>query len=197
MKGFYHVVDSFVRDDVPQLIAGHSRLHIIFATYNTVGGYTNGPVKTGKDGLTVEVRGGELEYSKDSNRIFHIGNPVDQMLGLCVMQDDARKAHSKVEPAVIAGEDCEVPSAIFIYGGLSAFSEAVDTAVKAKNASPSSKVFITTCDCNLMEKESRLGQFLKNKTIECVVTTGECGGRAMMRQILEGIVEAWPPAQRG
>ena len=125
---------DFVATGINALIAGAGKVHVLFSTYNNVAHYGSGPVDTGKEGLTIEVRNGDLEYSPAANLVYALGTPL-AAIGAAVMEEDARDAESTLEAAIaieaIEPKDGGTLIAV-VYAGLSAFDEAVDFAHRIK-----------------------------------------------------------------
>ena len=188
---FTHEPD-FVSGGIKPLIDGVRKLHVLFATYNTVAGYRSGPVQTGRDGLTIQVQNGNLVYSPLTDLIW-LG-PHDPLgkLGAQIMDAEGRAAQKMVESSlqIETGESAEFIAVI--YAGLSAFDEALAMGRKIKAERPKSKVVIVTCDCAIERKAQTLNPLLQNKEIEAVVVTNTCGGRQTMRSILDGVMSQWP-----
>jgi hypothetical protein len=185
---------DFVATGINALTANTKELHVLFSTYNCVAGYGDGPVNTGKEGLTIEVRNGDLEYSPVADLVYALGTPL-AAIGAAAMEEDARDAEATLE-AAIAIEAIESKDngtlIVVVYAGLSAFDEAVAFARRIKQSQPGAKVVVVTCNCDLRYKEPVLEPMLQDKELEAVVVTPECGGRGTMRDILEGFVAAWP-----
>jgi hypothetical protein len=170
---------DFLSTGVNALVAGHEKLHVLFATYNAVAGYKSGTVETGKDGLTIQVQNGNLSYSPLTDLVYCVGTPLHKVganmeMSLKIEQPDAT--------AFLA----------VVYAGLSAFNEAVALARKIKDDRPDAKIVITTCDCMLDDKSRTLSPLLQRKEIDAAVVTTICGGHDTMRDILEKVIEVWP-----
>ncbi len=186
----FYQVPEFVSTGIPALINGTNRLNVLFATYNTVNGY-DGDVDTGKDGLSIKVQSGHLEYSPFVLPALMAPDPSMRSLGSITMREQGRQVQRELESSLKI-ETQEGEFLAIVYAGLSAFSEAVEMARKIKADNPTAKIVITTCDCDIRHKTHTLTPMLERKEIEAVVVTGMCGGRGMMHDILEGIVRAWP-----
>ena len=184
-------VDDFLSHGVPQILAGVEKLHVLMASYNSVGDHESGPVNTGRDGLSITVQNGNLEYSDMTNLIFS-SNPIQMALGSWVMHREGEMAQVKVESALQVEVPDQVPFVAFVYAGVSAFEKAVQMAKEVKRKHPTSKVIVTTCNCDLGMKARTLQPMLDSKEIEAVVVTPWCGGHEMMDQILRRLVEVWP-----
>lgn len=173
------------------LIVGADRLHVLFVTYNNVAGYESGPVDTGKDGLTIQVQNGDLEYSPMTNLVYLIGTALAE-IGSQAMDAEAQAAQATLESQLIVEPQDNARLLAVIYAGLSAFDEAVSFARAVRRDHPTAKIVIVTCDCNLRHKQQVLEPILASGEIESVVATFECGGRATMRRILNQVMSDWP-----
>jgi len=182
---------AYVATGINDLIANTNRVHVLFATYNNVADYGSGPVDTKKEGLTIQVQNGDLEYSPITDLVFLFGTPFVE-IGGAAMDKEARDAQSALEAslAIEHGEDASLIA--IVYAGLSAFDEALDFGRRVKKDQPTAKVIIVTCNCHMDHKGPALEPLLQNKELEAVIVTDECGGRRTMRGLLEGFVTAWP-----
>ena len=183
--------DEFIATGIGPLIAGAERLHVLFATYNNVAAYENGPVETDKDGLTIQVQNGNLEYSPTADLIYFIGTPLGE-IGSQAMRSEARAAQSELESKLKIEAQKNASFLAVIYAGLSAFDEAIEMARKVKQEYVASKVVIVTCDCDFGRKHRTLDPMLASGQIDTVVETYECGGFATMRDILRATINSWP-----
>ena len=183
--------NDFLAQGVDTLIAGNEKLHVLFATYNTVEGYDSGSVQTHKDGLTIQVQNGNLHYSSLTDLTFFVGTPLAD-IGAEIMDQEARAVQEDVESSLHIERHQDATFLAVVYAGLSAFREAVEMARKIKRNNPNAKIVLTTCDCVLSDKSDTLSPMLQKKEVDAVVVANRCGGRETMHDILEKIVEVWP-----
>lgn len=181
-----------IATDIPALMVGADKLHVVLATYNEVFGYKDGAVETGKDGLTISIQSGHLSYSQLVLPSLLSGHFELMRLGSKMMDTEGREAQSKLESTfTIEGQPGDM-FLVIIYAGLSAFDEAIEMARKAKRNNPTAKVIVVTCDCELRKKTYTLRPMLDSREIDSVVVDRECGGRGAMKTILEGVINMWP-----
>lgn len=182
---------DFVATGINALIANTDRLHVLFATYNNVAHYESGPVDTKNDCLTIQVQNGDLDYSPITDLVYLLGTPL-AAVGGAAMEEEARDAQSALEASLAIEYKENTLFIAVVYAGLSAFDEALDFARSVKKDQPAAKVVIVTCNCDLGHKDRVLEPLLQSKELDAVIVTYECGGRATMRDVLEGFMAAWP-----
>lgn len=191
---------DFLENGITKFIEGKDNLHVLFATYNSVDRYENGPISTGKSGLTIQVQNGNLCYSRTTIGMAFASLAIPKLTQdhqivrqlASDMNQEAQTAQAELYSHLEAGvPGNNTPLLAIIYGGLSAFDDAVTMAQNIKRDNPNTSVILTTCDCMLNEKESKLQPLLANQEIQEVVVTPFCGGRNMMREILETIMAKW------
>jgi hypothetical protein len=182
---------DFLTVGLPTVLAGIKRLDVLSVTYNNVAGYESGPVETGKEGLGIQVQNGNLHYSPLTDLVYS-GNLMVARIGSEAMDEEARAAQVELESSLRIGTTEDASFLAVVYAGLSAFDEAVAFARKVKKDNPAAKVAVVTCDCDLTRKARSLVPMLRDKELDAVVVTSECGGRATMRDILQKIVSDWP-----
>lgn len=184
-------LDEFLSTHLRRFVEGKKELKVLFATYNNVAHYDSGEVRTGKKGLTIEVRNGNLDYSPESSMIF---SPIlsQAFTGMRIMQNEAGEAQSTVESSVNIDPKDAADLVAVIYVGLAAFDQAVSMARRIKQENPAARIILTTCDCDTEGKAERLSPLLENKEIDAAVVDSDCGGRGMMEKILKKFIECWP-----
>lgn len=184
---------DFLVSGLRPYLEGTQRLHVLFATYNNVRMHESGPVETLKDGLTIQVQNGNLDYST-----FAVFGPLSSNFAvsrLALDQGDveARAAERAMKSSLSLEREENAPLLAFVYAGASAFREAFDTAAGIKRDNPGSRVVVLTCDCNLEWKEHDMQPRISDGEIDQMIVTRECGGRDGMRLILDSVVEQWQP----
>jgi hypothetical protein len=189
-------VKRFLLFELLGMLAGQQRLHVLFATYNGVIDYDTGDVPTGKKGLTIWVQCGDLAYSWDNLMVACSADPLFAMRGEKLLKGQAEKAVAIVEKGLNLKPEAGVPVLAFIYSGLNGFDKAVALAGKIKLDNPDARVVVTTCDCDISTKTSVLDGMQARGEIDAAVYTTMCGGREMMREILDRVIKVWPTSVR-
>lgn len=183
--------DHFFSTVLPGLVVGLPRLHALFATYNTVEGFSDGVPST-KPGLSIQVQEGQLEYSPGTDLVY-LPDPFLARIGSMIMDEEARVAQQVLESKLeICKPSEDTPFIAFVYAGLSAYREAIAMAQTIRQSHAAAKIVVVTCDCMLYDKERILKPLLEKKEIDAVVVTSQCGARDFMADIVRQLVHIWP-----
>lgn len=202
MGRMFRSPEAFLRERLPEILGGRTKLGALFATYNSILDYPNGVVTTGKPGLTVLVQSGHLEYSQASYAALffgerHLGHPFGDfvgMMGVQMQHQEAVAAQASVVQQLGGVRTAlgDAPVFAVIYAGLSAFDESVAFARALRQDIPHAHVVVVTCDCDASRKEVALTRALDSGDIEDAVFTNGCGGYGTMREVLDALITAWP-----
>lgn len=200
---WYISVEDFLRQELPKLIAEKRTLNALFATYGQVESYQSGPVNTGRIGLNIVVQAGNyvttdsiLKASSASLSLALAGDLEGSHAISEASRQPAISAQANLTSEVAGAlekEECQDFLAI-VYAGLSAFEQALEFAQKIKK-NAAANVAVLTCNCNLFRKSVALVPLLLSKELSHVIVTPACGGVRQMKEILEGLINAWPLKQ--
>lgn len=204
----YEDLVMFFAHGLPSLLAGLTRVHALFVTYNSVDGYAPGKVAVPKEGLTVEIHCGNLEYVSASMMMVKMADSamVDYSMkkrddlkraGTDAMFAQAAGAQQAVERAVqksitTAGQDMTILAVVYV--GIGAYHEAVAYIERLHDDFPGCKVLVVSCNCRLDLKRPKFEELLAAGRIDQVMITPECGGEKTMAQVLEALINLWPVA---
>lgn len=193
-------VSEFLQNILPRLIAGKTVAHAVFTTYNAVSGYKDGAVVTGKPGLSAEVYSGGYSppltatlsaiKAMSRNELRVAESIINEESGLAGMAQHIVEQSMKENSALEFQRSGQLFSVV--YAGLHAFEEAIDFSCKFKREHPASYVVVLTCDCDIERKKGELQPHINLKELDVVVVTRKCGGYSDMRDLLEGLIAAWP-----
>jgi len=195
----YSSTIDFIDSGLSKLTAGEQiPLQAIFATYNAVDGYGDGPVESGKHGLNINIQAGY--YIADINDIIMLGASIEGEAPKCIGRSAAQ--HIRDESSAAQHNVCVNVNSLdilqqanifaLVYAGFSAFQEALDCAAHIKKENNDATVIILTCDCDIDRKSKILDEYVDSDNITDYVVTHMCGGRGDMSEILEALIKQWP-----
>lgn len=177
-----------------KLIDPKKPLHAMFATYNSISGYPDEIVKTGKQGLSIVTQCGHMgpsSFQQLGNMIlFAMSDNVTPILQQ--MENRANEAKQILQKL----DDKPTPSdtqllAVF-YAGFSAFNAVLDIAKTHKRENPLSTILIVTCNCSEYDKHHTLTNAKNRDEITDFLITNECGGDETMSKIITELIAFWP-----
>ncbi len=176
------------------LLKDSNELHVHFATYKEC----NSIYQNDIPGLTVTVTSGDMEpYS-----MFHLAGVLSNdsrinNIAVNEMETMGREAQSVVSGNIFRDLDTnDKPLMVVIYGGLTAFDEALDMAKDLKSKQPQAVVIMVTCDCEPQMKRRQMTPLLEDNTLSAVVETYMCGGRRTFRSIMEAVITQFPEIKK-
>jgi hypothetical protein len=192
---------------IPAMIAGLPSLDAVFVTYKTVTGRAAGVVPTDDPSLRISIASGDHPYSLDVLRLCAMGLAIEGSgighafpelravggagIELGNREADAAQAIAERRLATATPIPSDAPTIIVVYAGVSAFERAVTFTSRLRGALPRANVVVVTCDCEMRSKERTLQPMLDAGELRAVVTTPQCGGRDVLREILDAIVGGW------
>ncbi len=175
---------QFIREQLPELMKGHTSFRVLLATYNDLGMEVDDALKCLGRGLEVTTRAGNLEYSPQE-----VLNALSPPAALKRMEHEASAAQSVVERAI--RQDATCYDLAIVYIGLTAFDRSLKYAVGLKKYGKASNVVVLTCDCDLKTKETKLVSSVDSHLISSAISTKWCGGQCELTNITVGIVAQW------
>lgn len=67
VRGYFYPAHFYIQV-LPDLLLGKDRLHVLLVSKDGVGDFADGPLDTGREGLSVHVQTGSLAYPEDELR---------------------------------------------------------------------------------------------------------------------------------
>lgn len=182
-------------------------LHVLMLTQNTkrVAGYPDGPVQTGKPGLTARVRQSpHFLNASDRGNLFGLmaavsrakyggSEQADQLgthLQSLLHEQDGHNAFRD------DGELVQPPAGsrlmVILWGGNSPFQASLVLARQFRAAYPDAIVICAFCSCGANDKCQAAHQLIDEGIVNHYITFAECDGAEGMAGLLEGVMARWP-----
>ena len=161
---------------------------VMIITYNSVLEFSKGIQKIGKLSLNIMSA---LSIEEDLENCYRLN--TERKKGAFIAEAQHQIAQRAVEQKKLDTKilSVETPDIICMYAGVSAYKEAVKSALQAHEKWPKAYIAIVTCECNLNEKLNELLPLKEREVIDTIIAVPECGGHHALSQIARAFVKMY------
>lgn len=171
-------VRQFCRNELRPLLVGKEPLRLVAVTYRGIGNYNSGLVDYLIPGFRVEVYAGAVSVT---DKELLAMSPADLAQRNARAREEFDQAMRDFKVDLLPGERLLV----FIYAGLREYHQSCALARQIRHDHPEAVIVIATCDCTDGGKCEAIHSLLDDGVANHVVVTTECGGRTLMKDLIE------------
>lgn len=174
---------AFCRNELRPLLESDELLRLVAISYRGIAKYNSGLVEFQIPGFQAEVYAGMVWMS---DRDLLSQSPADLAQRNARAREEFDRAMRDFKVDLLPGERLLV----FIYAGLREYHQSCALAGQIRHDHPEAVIVLTTCDCVDGAKDLVMKGLLDDGTVNHLAVTAECGGRTLMKDMIECVAVA-------